>query len=452
MLDTGDPNPHWFNYPSLYLYATALVLGAGRLLAPASLGTLELQGLLYLIGRGLTAACGTATVYLIFLTGRRLSGVAAGLAAGLVLALAPLHSANSHFITTDVPAGLFVALSLWLAARGRRGSQGWLVASAAAAGLAAATKYNAGLALFVPLAFWATGRAGTTRHWRTPLLVGAAALAGFLVAMPWLLLDRGTVLSGIRFEIEHYRGGHEGFEGSDNWRFYPLYLFTDGLTPGLALFAVAGWVLLLARDRWLCLALSAFALAYYALLAGQTVRFERNLVPLLPLLAIFAGLALAEAVRAVSVALPLAPQRAAGAAVLLALVGGWPLYRTTRYDYLMSQTDTRTTAATWMDRNLPAGATLCQEAYAPPVDSARFVLSNTWALANEPLSAYRGRGCDYLVASSLMYGRYVSQPERYPAKAAFYSELFASWPLVAKFSGHPLPVHDPVIRVYSVPR
>ena len=72
------------------------------------------------------------------------------LLAAIFLAVEPLHVKYSHIAVTDVPATAFSLLALVLlvtAAKG--GGRRWLVAGAAAAGLATATKYNLG-ALVLP--------------------------------------------------------------------------------------------------------------------------------------------------------------------------------------------------------------------------------------------------------------------------------------------------------------
>ena len=67
----------------------------------------------YLWARALTAALGTATVFLLFQIGLRWGARHALLGAGL-LAVLPMHVRESHFVLTDVPATFFVTLTLLL--------------------------------------------------------------------------------------------------------------------------------------------------------------------------------------------------------------------------------------------------------------------------------------------------------------------------------------------------
>ena len=75
MMKTGDFNPHFFDYPGLYLY-TQLVVAVVRFLAGAMSGrwvSLSQVGPadFYLWGRVATATLGTITVYLVYQIGMR---------------------------------------------------------------------------------------------------------------------------------------------------------------------------------------------------------------------------------------------------------------------------------------------------------------------------------------------------------------------------------------------
>ena len=75
MMRTGDLNPHFFDYPAFYIYQQAL-MAVLRFLAGAMRG--EWASLaqappeaFYVWGRALTAALGTATVWVLYRAGMR---------------------------------------------------------------------------------------------------------------------------------------------------------------------------------------------------------------------------------------------------------------------------------------------------------------------------------------------------------------------------------------------
>src|SRR5579862_4897061 len=106
MMKTGDFNPRFFDYPSLYMYVEAaastlrFLVGAmhGQWSALAQAPTEEF----YLWGRAVTAVFGTATVWLVYLAGLRWSRRTALLASAM-FAVMPLHVRESHYTLTDVP-------------------------------------------------------------------------------------------------------------------------------------------------------------------------------------------------------------------------------------------------------------------------------------------------------------------------------------------------------------
>ena len=79
----------------------------------------------------------------------------AGLAAGLVLALAPLHVHLSHYAVNDATASLFLAATLLFGSRVLAGGS-WrdLLLAGVVAGLAFSTKYSFAVGLVLPLVMW----------------------------------------------------------------------------------------------------------------------------------------------------------------------------------------------------------------------------------------------------------------------------------------------------------
>lgn len=113
-----DLNPHFFEYPSLYLYLTALLyfcVGVLLLVCGFIGGLHELYPyaqehlfLFHVLGRLLTAGLGVATIYYTYLSARALWGQKVGLLSAWFLTIGYLHFTDSHFIATDVPSAFFV--------------------------------------------------------------------------------------------------------------------------------------------------------------------------------------------------------------------------------------------------------------------------------------------------------------------------------------------------------
>jgi 4-amino-4-deoxy-L-arabinose transferase-like glycosyltransferase len=184
---------------------------------------------LFLTGRLITALLGTATILVLFALGDRLFGWRTGLMSALLYALTPLAVVHAHFLTVDVPATLFVSLTLlWAARLLTRPTWRDYALAGVWAGLAAATKYNTGLVLIAPLVAHVLNRPRAAGADRSPfslagrregdegrnlqrvlsvgVLLGSALLA-FLIACPgpWLNPDYfwngipGYPGSGVRY-------------------------------------------------------------------------------------------------------------------------------------------------------------------------------------------------------------------------------------------------------------
>ena len=102
-------NPQFYNYPSLFIYVISLVFSV--LEGWGLLATIEIADL-YLSARMISAVFGAATIYMVFLAGKRFYGEAAGLIAAGVLAIMPLHVQHSHFVAVDVPSVFFLTAAL----------------------------------------------------------------------------------------------------------------------------------------------------------------------------------------------------------------------------------------------------------------------------------------------------------------------------------------------------
>ncbi len=247
----------------------------------------DLQGL-YLIGREVTALLGTATVVLLYVgLLRRERRVA--LLSGLLLAICPLHVINSHYATVDVPATFFLVVAFVLALRAARqqGARSALLAGAAV-GLAAATKYNAGLFLIpVLLAPVLVGASRQSRAWWLGVPAGAAV--GFLIACPFVFSHEFH--RGIMFELRHARvGGTLAFVDTGlGW----TYHLVRGLPVGLGyplLAASALGVLVTLRLPSAAGRIALFWITLYLFVIGfGKERFIRYLVPMTPFLAVLAA-------------------------------------------------------------------------------------------------------------------------------------------------------------------
>jgi len=149
----SDPNPHFFDWPSLFIYATSGAYGVlfaaeraiGGPIRHATIAKAAFESALHVIPRVLSALTGIATIAVLFGAARELFSRRVALVAAAFLAFAFLHVRDSHFGMTDVPATFLTVCAFWAGVR--CATRGVTLRRAAVAGvltgLATSTKYNA---------------------------------------------------------------------------------------------------------------------------------------------------------------------------------------------------------------------------------------------------------------------------------------------------------------------
>jgi 4-amino-4-deoxy-L-arabinose transferase-like glycosyltransferase len=446
MMRTGDFHPHFFDYPGLYIYAqtaTAVV----RFLAGATAGewhTLKQAPTeaFYLWGRAVTAILGTLTVGLVYLIGMRW-GTRHALLAAALLAVMPLHVRESHFVLTDVPVTFFVTLTLLLSLRAHeRPVASTFAIAGLTAGLAAATKYNGGLAIMLPLiAVWMTPAARPSRIMAALAAVGGAA-AAFLLTAPYTLLDLPGFLDAYAQLTLSYRE-RPGFD-------LPIYTYIKHLQvaagwPGFIailcglVFALVRAIKGPGRVRW-TLALT-FPVLYLWIVSQQALVYARYLMPAIPFLCVLAATAIVSGVSLLRrFSIPRFPRTALITALTVAVLlpPAWASVTFNRNNRAQTAAD----AYTWLKANVPGGSTVYVESNRLNLSMSQYKTKTLAQLRYMTIEDYRANHVDYVVASSQSFGPFLGDPQKFPQEYAQYRQLFRQMQEVARFTppkGKPWP-------------
>ncbi|HEX4805009.1 MAG TPA: glycosyltransferase family 39 protein [Conexibacter sp.] len=475
-------NPRYFLNPPGYtelLYLLYAVRYGGRAAVDRAYASDPSE--VFLLARVTVALLGTTAVWLLHLAGARLLDRSVGLLAAAIGAVAFLPVFYGHLALNDVPAMAAATLALLGAALVLRGRplRGALLGGLAA-GLAAGTKYTAGIALLPLLtAIVVQARAERTPSLRAAVVplgaACAAALAGFLVANPYALLD----LRGFRAGVVQQRtltSGENlpklGLTQSSGIVYY-LWSLTWGLgwIPALAALGGALRLLVAVRYRSLALVLLPAPVLYLLAMGLQERYFGRWLLPVLPIAILLAAYAGIEAARAAGRRAPrLALPAAALVAVALLAQG---LVHSLHDDRVLARPDTRGSARAWLVAHVPAGARVVVEPFAPAswlqdpdraapatpggerwrlwdvaradVDQlgrplargrTRYVRVDEYERTLRPalLDRYVAGGFCWVVTSSDQSARAFAQPRVAPRALAYYAALARRGAQVARFS------------------
>ena len=397
----GDPNPHFFLYPTLFIYVIAAafaalfaiqrVAGATASQAAFVAQSLANPSILHLAPRMLAALLGTATIPVLYSAARRLSSTRAALISSTLLAVVFLHVRDSHFGTTDVPATFLTVCALAAAASCEANgvTPRRVAAAGLLSGLAASTKYNSALAVLPAMVVIGRGFRSRDAAWRTASLIGLLFTGlgiGFLAGTPFALLDWSGFLAEFTIQSRTAFGTHHGATldaaravvGERGWSHHLTFTLRYGLGIPLlgAALAGAGW-LIVEQPQTAAVVLS-FPVVFYAAMGVSLLVYARWMVPIVPFLCLTAGMLVDRAARAIEHMAGRARAAAVAIGVSLACIAGPTLARAIAFDRLVARTDTRVLGAQWIESHCPGGAALYQTGavygYLQPRPSERYTV------------------------------------------------------------------------------
>jgi hypothetical protein len=362
-------DPHYFVNPPAYTYLLHVVFdvwfgGRGGVSHALSTNPTEV----FVVARVTAGVVGTLAVWLVYLAGARLFGRAVGLLAAALLAVSFLAVFYSHLALNDVPTLAPIALSLWGTAGVLRSGRVWdYLLAGVGLGLACATKYTGGIVLLPLLTaagfqFFAPG--GPGRALRGTVLAGLVAVAAFVVANPYAVLDFAAFRDGLQHQADAAEdvAGKLGLTQTSGHLYY-LWTFTWGLGWVPLVAAVGGAVGLAFEDRRALAVFGPAPVAYVIFMGTQERFFGRWLLPVFPIVCVLAAYAI---VRLAQLAARRAPALGPAVAVLGAvLLLGQGIVYSLHSSMTLSRTDTRNATRAWLVAHVPAGTKVVVEPVVP---------------------------------------------------------------------------------------
>ncbi|MGC9359260.1 MAG: glycosyltransferase family 39 protein [Anaerolineae bacterium] len=452
-------NPQFFAYGSLPLY---LLRGVTWLLGLIDPYLASVHGF-YLSGRVVAALLDVGTLLLVYSIGWRLYGWAVGLLGAGLMALAVLHIQLAHFYTVDSMLAFLAMWTLYVALRALEGlSLARGAAMGAALGLALATKVSAApLALPLGMA-WLLGKApaGSADSPRSSYRFGwrlaglaltlASAAVVMVLAQPYTLIDPFRFVRDVIHEGRMASGALDvpytrQYLATTPYLYHlrQLVLWSLGIPLGVTGLAGIGFQVAsigkAARsgDRLRAAGLGillAWASVYVALVGGLHAKFARYMLPVTPLLCLWAanliswGWMLRRGV-----------WRFVGRLAAIVVVAGTVLYALA-YMRVYAQEHPWLQATHYICQTVPSGSVLMLEHWDDPLpltqrqEGADACYDELYLLrfpaydkdSREKADTLIGmlQSADYVVlASNRLYDTIPRLPKRYPLTSRYYEAL-----------------------------
>jgi hypothetical protein len=432
---TGDLNPHWFRWPSLFMYVVSGMYGV-YFAAGAVTGSFKSAADLvrqyvadptpfWLIGRLASVVLGVSTVWVTHRFTRRSFGEPAALAAAAFMAVMFLHVRDSHYATPDVAATFLAMVSLLITQRAlAHTSPEDLMFSAVFAGLAASAKYPGGLVIAATLFAWVVLVRGRAASGWTLAGIAAALVGGFVVGTPFSVLSPSEFARDVLTQftmVSHAGVAQEAGSFVDGVGEVFARTLGNGVGWPIVLLAVVGafvpvrfmggapaWsgdgddMAYAQRARHVAFAGKSAAIVYvlavvaFAMLI--TVKRSTYLTPALPAIAALAGTGLDGALAFLFSATARTPAGRTTAAarrgpavafitIALALAAAAPAVR---FDAAICRTDTRTRARDWIELHVAPGTPVAVEDYGPVLNPTNKQLGTLLVADETKVGSWQG--------------------------------------------------------------
>jgi uncharacterized membrane protein/Flp pilus assembly protein TadD len=536
-------NPHFFAYGTFPMYAIKF---GGFFMSAVTGQDWNEWTKLTLIGRFLSVLWSLGTLTLVFLLGRRIFGPimgrgrgdAIGLTAMAFMSVAVLDIQLAHYLAFDVPLTFFITLAIYAAIGQMRTGTRWsALRTGLAIGLALACKISAAPVVLVGvIAALLYGLYGSARHsgeiiglpQTTPLpdettrypnaalgrrllggtvvnllIMGGAALVVWFVAMPYAFLDFANWSSRVIEETGMSRGINDfpytrQYVGSTPFLYQISNLVQWGLGWPLGILALVGFGFglwrLFGRRYKAELLVFCWLLPYILITFTGEVKFNRYLLPILPLLMVLAARFIIEktlpsVVKMVSSKTTGSTEEEAEAVPVSAgtartrrlrprtwVMGGlgglafvWALVWAFSFSAIYRQEHTMNQATRWMYANIPDGASFITEQWDESLPTGIKGINTggkAWTRIDPAMDIYgdapndqkidyfinQFKQTDYIIiTSNRLYATMPKLPWRYPIQIRYYELLFSGklgYQQVATFTDYPtipllnLPVID----------
>ena len=387
---TGNPNPAWFNYPTLYFYILFIIYWVYFLFGLifnifGSTNDLIDQYLtnptnFYLLGRTINVIFGTMTVWIAYRIGERLYSRKVGIIGAFFLALTPMPVIYSQTVRTDIPMLFLLFLSFYFCILiMQKGELRHYIFAGIIGGLAMSTKYPAAVIIIPIFIAHILNRIERGLRLRDvinkEIVIGLLLLfVGFILGTPYAILDGSTFIFHLRSMYSQINIGLAQADENLWIKVFKDYL-RGGMTLPLEILSICGVIYGLYRHKKEDILLITYSLAYYISMVQSTFHQDYYWLPLIPVLVILGVRLLTDTIQRIHLL-----NRHENLAIWMTAIFIISLgtYKLICYNYARTQESTRILAKKWIEENIPKGTKIVMETYGPPLSPTRKSLEDEY--------------------------------------------------------------------------
>ena len=255
-------------------------------------------------------------------------------------------------------------------------------------------------------------------------------------------------------DSEHYPGHFS--DASTSHAEYAAAMLHSGYLLWPMVLAGIGAVWLLVKDWRRALVLGAHPVLLFTFVGGYRVYWLRNLLGLLPFLALLSACGVIGLVALSRRALGARPRTSlvvggVGLSILIAS-GATSAQRSWKQIRSASLQDTRAAALEWVTSNVPPGSCVVREQRTPEVEEhcSEFDVRVVRSIVQPDRRSEYASECDYVMLS-YAFNRTLKRTSEYETLFRRYQEFIEEHPMVAEFVGDEQHLTGATIRIYRMP-
>ncbi|PJA90042.1 MAG: hypothetical protein CO136_03315 [Candidatus Levybacteria bacterium CG_4_9_14_3_um_filter_36_7] len=383
---TSPLNPHFFAYGSFPLYLLKSVMTFTGFINPVY-ASYQIGGV---VGRNISIAADLATLFLVFLIGKKLFDKKIGLFAAFFYSLSVFPIQASHFYAVDILLTFFIILTLYQLIRFYENPS---IKNSLFVGIffgfALATKISA-IPLIAAISFTITAdfilvfikQPHKIKSWlphlpRTVIklikdgfVISSATFLTFIVLEPYALIDFQEFLKQSLLQSQMTKNAFIfpytlQYVGKIPYLYELKNVFLWGMGPVIATFAFLGFLNFFylvfkketkAKDAKQII-IFIFFIVYFLIVGKFAVGWMRYMLPLYPLLSIFAGMFIVTFLKPKLETIKNKIILNTLYLILYTLTIVWPL----SFIQIYTKPNTRITASEWIYKNIPPNSIIAKE-------------------------------------------------------------------------------------------